>query len=190
MAFRQELEGASIPIVENEWLEFVANASIQSAKKRTILFPQTEICDRVIYLLSGIVASEYRYDDKKVITRFFQKGNFSTNIVSAESRALAEDSLIAITDSQFISIPFEHFIELYLHSAGIGLFIRQKIIDNSVENKKFTTIKTISHTEKKYQFLERHYPDIIRHTPAKYIADFLGISPEALSRFLAKRYKS
>lgn len=90
----------------------------------------------------------------------------------------------------FISIPFDQFIEWYLHSDYMGLFIRKKIIQNSLENKHFTTIKTISSTEKRYQFLENHYPEVIRHTPSKHIASFLGISPEALSRFLSKRYKS
>ncbi len=189
-AFRQEIETEATDIPEAEWGTFMTVSSVHVAKKREVLFPETEICDQVIYLLEGIVASEYRYDDKQVITRFFQQGNFSTNIISAATQSLASDALIAITDITYISIPFEWFIQSYLHSPSIGLFIRKKIIQNSLENKQFTTIKTISNTEKKYQFLETHYPKIIRHTPAKYIANFMGISPEALSRFLAKRYKS
>ncbi|MEL6633823.1 MAG: Crp/Fnr family transcriptional regulator [Bacteroidota bacterium] len=189
-AFAQELEAITDNRDGREWDTFTQTCEVQSAKKRAVLFPQTEICNRVIYLMEGIVASEYRYEDKHVITRFFQKGNFSANIVSAATGALAGDNLIAITDVVFISIPFDQFIEWYLHSDYMGLFIRKKIIQNSLENKHFTTIKTISSTEKRYQFLENHYPEVIRHTPSKHIASFLGISPEALSRFLSKRYKS
>lgn len=188
--FEQELKASVPSILELEWNNFLKSVKVCAARRREVLLPQTEVCNQVLYLMSGILASEYRFEEKAVITRFFQKGNFSSNIVSAESQSLAEDTLLAITDVNYISIPFDLFIHLYLHSSSIGLFIRKKIIQNSIENKKFTTIKTISSTEKKYTFLEENYPDIIRHTPSKYIANFIGISPEALSRFLGKRYKA
>ena len=187
---RAALSNYDLSIAEEEWTILSSFIKKRRAKKKTIIFRQTEICDTVIYLTAGITASIYAYNDKEIITRFFQKGNFSSNIISAESSSLASDTLIAITDIEYYSIPFKQFIDLYLYSNTFGLFIRKKLIENSIENKSFTTIKTIKETEIKYQFLVEHYPQIIKETPSKYIAKFLGLTPEGFSRFLSNRLKS
>ncbi|HAA16027.1 MAG TPA: hypothetical protein DCE41_31715 [Cytophagales bacterium] len=186
---KEEISNYGVSISDDEWNHLSSLIQKKSARKREIIFQQTEPCNHVIYILKGITASIYHYDGKEVITRFFQKGNFSSNIVSAEEKRIASDSLIAITNLEYILIPFDTFIDFYLHSNSIGLFIRKKLIENSIENKKFTTIKTIHETEIRYQFLEEHYPSLIKETPSKYIAKFLGLTSEGFSRFLSNRVK-
>lgn len=186
----EAIKSYEVPITQEELRHLSQQIEQKSAKKKTVIFRQTEPCNSVIYLISGITASVYNYEEKEVITRFFQRGNFSTNIISAVSKKVASDSLIAITDIVYLLIPFELFIDAYLHSNTFGLFIRKKIIENSIENKNFTTIKTIGETPIKYQFLVENYPQVIRDTPAKYIAQFLGLTPEGYSRFLAKQRKA
>ena len=75
-------------------------------------------------------------------------------------------------------------MDAYLHDEKIGGFFRMKILEHLIEAKNFISIKTSTNTEVQYSFLESNYPEIIKHTPSKYIAAFIGITPEALSRFL------
>jgi CRP-like cAMP-binding protein len=173
-----------------EWNEFSSKLSINEASKREIIFRQTDICDKVIYILEGIAASEYNVEDKQIISRFFQNGNLCSNMVSAVSKTIQPDNVIAITHVKYIEIPFDYFIELYLNSHKIGIFFRKKIIEHLIEAKNFISIKTSTITETQYAFLEKNYPSIIKNTPSKYIAAFIGITPEALSRFLKQRYSS
>ncbi|NOU62127.1 Crp/Fnr family transcriptional regulator [Marinifilum caeruleilacunae] len=186
---KKEILNYGISNSDEEWKYLSTFVYKKTAKKRAVIFQQTEPCKYVIFIVRGITASVYSYDGKEVITRFFQKGNFSSNIVSAEEKSIASDSLIAITDIEYYLIPFVKFIELYLHSYTFGLFIWKKLIENSIENKKITTIKTINETEIRYQFLEKHYPLLIKETPAIYLAKFLGITSEGFSRFLSNRFK-
>ncbi|MEO0472984.1 MAG: Crp/Fnr family transcriptional regulator, partial [Bacteroidota bacterium] len=72
----------------------------------------------------------------------------------------------------------------------IGVFLRKKILEHLIEAKNFISMKTSTSTEAQYGFLESAYPEIIKHTPSKYIAAFIGITPEALSRFLKQRSSS
>ena len=187
---KNEVSNYGVLVSDEEWKDLSFFIKRRTAKKRAVIFKQTEICNHVIMLVKGITASVFSYDGKEVITRFFQEGNFSSNIVSAEGKKLASDSLIAITDIEYYEIPFDRFIDLYLHSDTFGLFIRKKLIENSIENKRFTTIKTISETETRYLFLIRRYPLLIKEIPSKYIAKFLGLTAEGFSRFLSNRKKS
>ncbi len=42
--------------IDIEWKEFSSQLSVHTASKREIIFRQTDICDRVIYILEGIAA--------------------------------------------------------------------------------------------------------------------------------------
>lgn len=184
---KQEIQAYHIRLLDSHWDELSDNFSERIFKKRSDIFKQTEVCQSILYVTEGIAASQYIDDGETVITRFFRKGNFCTNLVSASSNSLGSDNVIAITDVKGICMPFRIFHKLYLHSNTLGLFIRKKMMENNIEAKNFISIKTISNIEKKYQFLEEHYPEIIRDTPSKYIANFFGITPEWLSRFLKNR---
>ncbi|MEM6347408.1 MAG: cyclic nucleotide-binding domain-containing protein [Bacteroidota bacterium] len=186
---KKEVANYGVLISDEEWNELSPFMQKKTAKKREIIFKQTERCDHVIFITSGITASLYNYNGKEVITRFFQKGNFSSNIISAKEKSIASDSLLAITKVDYFLIPFDRFVDWYLYSNTFGLFIRKKLIENSIENKHFTTIKTISETEIRYQFLEQYYPKLIKETPSKYIAKFLGLTSSGFSRFLSNRPK-
>ena len=77
----------AIQIPAGEWAELAEHFSPRTFKKKSVLISQTEICDEVYYLADGILASEFVVDDRSVISRFFRKGNFCTNVVSAARRA-------------------------------------------------------------------------------------------------------
>lgn len=189
-ALKKEVSDYGVTIPDEEWEKMSSFIVKKFSRKKEVIFPQTETCKNVIFLIKGITASVYNYEGKELITRFFKDGNFSTNILSAVSKDIASDYLIAITDVEYYFIPFDFFLDSFLHSTTFGLFIRKKIIENSIENKKFTTLKTISDTRVKYQFMLDNYPTIIRNSPSKYMAKFLGITPEGYSRFLASRRNS
>ena len=188
--FKSEIASYGVSIPEEEWYHLLDLIEVRKAKKKEVIFSQTEFCNHVIYLMSGITATIYLYDDKEVVTRFFQKGNFNTNIVSAESQSLASDILVAVTDIEYLLFPFSFFLDSFFHSNSFGVFVRKKIMGMIIENKKNMTIKTINDTEIKYQFLEEIYPDIIKRSPSKYIAKYLGVTPEGYSRFLSTRRQS
>ncbi len=184
---KQEINSYQIRLMDAHWQEYATHFSERAFKKRDDIFKQTEVCRSILYITEGIAASQYIDDGETVITRFFRKGNFCANLISAAYSTLGSDNVIAITDVKGICMPFRLFQELYFHSNTLGLFIRKKMLENNIEAKNFISIKTISNIEKKYHFMEEHYPEIIRNTPSKYIANFFGITPEWLSRFLKNR---
>ena len=107
--FKAEIDSYGVSISDEEWYRLTDHIKVVKAKRKEIIFSQTQLCNHVIYLLSGVTATIYLYDDKEVVTRFFRKGNFNTNIVSAVSQSLASDNLVAITDIEYLLFPFSFF---------------------------------------------------------------------------------
>jgi CRP-like cAMP-binding protein len=176
--------------IDTEWKEFSSHLTVNTASKRKIIFRQTDVCDSVIYILKGVAASAYNEEGKITISRFFQAGNLCSNMVSAVSKTIESDSVIAITNVKYVAMPFDYFMNLYLYSDKIGVFFRKKILEHLIDAKNFISIKTSATTEVHYSFLEKQYPEIIAKVPSKYIAAFIGITPEGLSRFLKHRISS
>ena len=180
-----------IQVPQKEWDHLQQLFQEENYSKKTNIFSQTDVCENVLFIADGIAASEYILEDgRNVITRFFQKNDFCSNIVSAKMKDLASDNIIAITDVSAISISYDVFIQYYLKRGKFGEYLRTKFINIMIEDKHYISVKTISNTELKYQFLEKEYPDIIRLAPDKAIAAFIGITPEGFSRFLKNRKKS
>ena len=48
-------------------------------------------------------------------------------------------------------------------------------------------VKTINRTQASYDFLKKRQPDVLKLLSQRVIAQFLGITPEGLSRFLKTR---
>lgn len=92
-----EIENYIQSEIDAEWRAFSSRLLIQTASKRETIFRQTEICNKVIYILGGIAASEYNEGDKYLITRFFQFGDLCSNMVSASTKRIHSDNVIAIT---------------------------------------------------------------------------------------------
>ncbi|MEM9024195.1 MAG: hypothetical protein AAGB22_10660 [Bacteroidota bacterium] len=188
---RLEIEHYAATDIATEWDEFSARVILGEAQKRAVIYPQTAVCNRVIYITEGVTASVYNEaGDRLIISRFFQPGNFCSNLISANSSAVQSDSVVAITKVKYIEFSYDYFMQLYFHSNAIGVFLRKKILDHLIAAKHVISVKTSASTEKHYRFLENHYPEVIRQTPSKYIAAFIGITPEALSRFLKQRHSS
>lgn len=185
-----DIQKHNVHVSQEEWNHCISFFTEKKYRKKSRIFSQTDLCEEVLFIADGIASSEYVFEDgKSIISRFFVENNLCSNIVSATTKQLASDNIVAITSINAISIPFKVFYHYYLKEGKMGEYFRIKILDTLLEDKSFISMKTVADTEVKYRFLEKEYPDIIQFAPAKDIASFIGITPEGLSRFLKKRYK-
>ena len=184
---KTDIETSVSLVPDAEWNRFVEQTTELSVKKNAVILRQTEICREVLYITDGIAASEYVVDGRNIISRFFQNGNICTNLISATKARPDCDNLISITPLQALSIPFNTFNEYYHGTSVIGRFVREKILQTIFEDKIITSSKTLLTNEALDQFIRETYPEIIRRVPSKYIAHFMGITPESYSRLLKRQ---
>lgn len=149
---------------------------------------QARVADSWIFLSKGIAASEQTdRDGVSTIARFFEPGDFCTNLTSAWTRDIASDDLVALTNVDGIEIPDEVFRREYLEGGFFGTYLRLKMMDAHLFAKELICAKTSAQTETRYRFLERYHQSVIGSVQQKDIARFLGMTPQGLSRFLRHR---
>ena len=103
---------------------------------------------------------------------------FSGEKTSCELRAIAHSKIIALSMKDLRPMLHED-LQLFRFYHSIVLRALQ-------EETSFRS-KIISYSsERLYQHLLYHFPIIIREVPTKYIAEFMGISPEWLTKLKSR----
>ncbi|MEM7578544.1 MAG: hypothetical protein AAF316_01620 [Cyanobacteria bacterium P01_A01_bin.80] len=171
-----------------EWNGIKSKISEFSFTKKSVIFNQTHICDKIFFISDGIAASEQiMTEGVSPIARFFCRGQFCSNITSALTKEYASDTLIAITDVNGVSMSINFFLEEYYRGKAFGEYLRKKILETLLFDKEIICTKTVLNTEYRYRFLEERQQDVINYVADKDIARFIGITPQGLCRFLKNR---
>ena len=113
-------------------------------------------------------------------------GNFVGAISSFLSRTPSEEYVQSITNSELMVINHDALQELYSLSATWE-HVGRRIMEHLFLMKQKRVISFIKHSaEKRYQYLMETEPEMLLQVPMRYIASYLGITPETLSRIRTK----
>ncbi|WP_199453824.1 Crp/Fnr family transcriptional regulator [Vibrio owensii] len=159
-------------------------ARVHNYKKREVVFSQAVVAGHIGIVIDGVLASEFINNDESSISRFFCEGDLCANLESAFQSEYAFDTLFAITQAKVLTLPFKRFEQMYLGSENFGLYLRKQLLLNTLTTKKIVSIKSQSAAQAKQEILEKDLPWVLERVPQKYIASFLGLTPQGYSRFL------
>lgn len=119
---------------------------------------------------------------EELIIHLYTPDNFATSLNGFFLGLRSKEELQAITDCELLSISRSDLEELYLTDQKWQCFGR-KLMENFLIEKEERIIDQLSLTaQEKYLKLLDTHPEIIQNIPVKYIASFIGIQPESLSR--------
>jgi len=140
------------------------------------------ICNNAFFILEGSVRYYNLVDGEEITGQFFFEGawysdyeSFLLEVPSEQTIEAIESTRVAILSKKdlnklFIELPkFERFGRLMAENAFMGL------------RKRTDALTQLSATER-YLQLCKNRPKVIKRIPQKYIASYLSIKPESLSR--------
>jgi CRP-like cAMP-binding protein len=174
--------------LDAETLSKLQDISIEKTfKKGEFLLRQDEVCKKSFWLEKGIARKYYLNDGKEITTEIYFENDI---VVSFESYCLQKpskefiqvltDSTISQTDFtafQKAKIAFPKLVELdLLMTEHYAMWL---------ENRLFQ-LHTMDATSR-YKSIMQNEPQIVLNIPLTYIASYLGISLETLSRIRAKK---
>lgn len=171
--------------------------TLTAAEKQTlqehfepVLFPKNCIIEEagsvpkyLYFILSGFVRLFY-YDEQgnEITSHINCPPGFITSYFSFVQQTKATDNVECVTESELLRVSKASLDELFRQSEHIkdfGIVMFQESI--SYNEKRSNELATLS-AEQRYRNLLAKSPEILHHVPLQYIASFLGIKPESLSR--------
>ncbi len=176
------------PFSEMDWSEFWSRMEFAEFKKHQFLLKAGEVENYLNFLVSGIARLYHVIARKEYTIRLIFPGTFFSSYSSFLNRQPSMYSVEAITDIRLYQMSFEQLEDLYRVS-DVAPAIGKRALEYFYMLKEKREISLLSKTaEENYRDLENEQPELIQLIPQKYLASYLGITPQSLSRI--RRYLS
>lgn len=144
-----------------------------------------QYCKKLYFLESGTAHTFYFHNDKEVTSWFYKSGLFFTSWYSFYSQDAGYESIEALEDTVVYSITYENYYNLIKKFSLFERFGRLLAEEQITFVDQFYKGFAFLSAREKYELLLLYFPDIELRVKLTYIASFLGISRETLSRIRA-----
>ena len=158
-----------------------------SVEEETILLRGDEKAKEAYYIVSGGIRLFFYTDDSEVTLEFFFENSIVSSFSSFREGVPSAYWLETIEKSELVAIPKAGINQLLTDFPDLSSLYIAGLEDRlSSYIKRLNTL--LSHDAKeRYNLLVRERPDIIQRVRQKYIASYIGIKPESLSRIRSSR---
>ena len=150
--------------------------------KNELLEKENSIARHLYFINSGYIRIFHTENGVDITTHINSQLNFITSFNSFITATPSQDNVESITPCSLLKISKKNLDALYQHSQKWTKFCKN-IYEQSLtfNEQRMKDILTLS-AEKRYLKLISTQPEIIRDVPLQYIASYIGIKPESLSR--------
>lgn len=151
--------------------------------KNRILEEEGKAPQHLYYIVSGFMRLFYYNDNGDEVTTHLNCPHlFFTSFSDFMNQTKSTVNVETITECQLLRITKQDYDVLMEKSSfwkNYGMHILQESV--TYNEDRSTDLATLT-AEQRYLKLMSSYPNIIQNVPLQYIASFLGIKPESLSR--------
>ena len=154
----------------------------KTLKRREILHDTNFVCYNVYFIESGIIRYYQMEDGEEVTGQFFFEGGWYTDLDSFLSNSYSRQTAQAIESTSLLYISKQDLEKLYKEIPQFERLGRLIAEQAFIGLRKKTDNLTLLDAKERYLNLLKHRPKVIRRIPQYYIASYLGIKPQSLSR--------
>lgn len=180
----EQLQNSNIS--PNKIENILSKGKLLNVKSQSLLLKPNTICDKGYFVLKGGFVCRYIDEEleiEKAINFYLEDFHpFMSCVDSYFSETKTQCELRAIANSEVIEF----------NKKDIDAFIREDIdffqfyhtlVTRALQEENDFKLKIISYSsERLYSYLITHCPKVIQQVPSKFIAEFMGISSEWLSK--------
>lgn len=152
-------------------------------RKRQYLLNAGDVCQYITFVEKGLLRS-FTIDDRahEHVMQFAAEGWWISDINSLLTGEEAVYNIEALEDSELFLLSNGAMDDMMQQFPAMERYFRLLMQRNNISLQR-RIISSLSYSaEQKYTKLMAELPDIISRAPQQYIASYLGITPETLSR--------
>ncbi|RAJ05141.1 CRP-like cAMP-binding protein [Chitinophaga skermanii] len=154
--------------------------------KKTILQQQHRPAQYIYMVHTGLLRSFYHRNNKDITAVFGTENCIMCSLASLLSGEPSAYSIETLEDSDIFFLELAALEKLYDAHHDIERLGRLMITQYYLDQEKELRAIRFQTAEQRYQTLLQSQPSLLQRAPLGYIASYLGISQETLSRLRAK----
>jgi len=170
------------PLPAKDWEFFISRVQRRTFRKKASILAAGVIENYVNFIDSGIIRYFVREGEKDITFEIAFENSFATAYDSFLTRTPVLYEAEALTDVVLYSICYDDLQEMYAETT-VGDRIGRKAAEELYIRKNRRQMSFLKDdAEQRYLGLMNDYPHLLRHVPLKYLASYIAITPQALSR--------
>ena len=157
-------------------------------RKRQFILQEGDVCNVFNFVVSGCLRM-YKIDEAGTthIIQFAIENWWISDMGSFYSQKPSELSIEAVEDTTVLQIKHDDLLDLYTKAPKFDRLFRV-LIEKSLIGMQHRLLQNISSDARiRYESFLKQYPDLANRIPNTYIASYLGITPEFLSKIRNER---
>jgi CRP-like cAMP-binding protein len=175
---------ASLPGETAAALEKVG--TVKRFKKGECLLKAGETCRFIFFLDAGMARKYYLKNNKEIVTEFYFTDDIAISFTSYTLQQPADEYIQVLEDSEVTIIEYSLFQQFKkLHPALVVLDLMLTEYHAMWLEGRLSQLRSLTATERYRKLLHEH-PQVIQKIQLTYIASYLGVSLETLSRIRAR----
>jgi CRP/FNR family transcriptional regulator, anaerobic regulatory protein len=166
----------------------IFNSLLQRAThaKGTVLIKENTIADKIFAVIKGACRSYFIKDGEEITDFFFFENSFATDFASWCSNKPSLLILECMEDCEVDIIYKTDLEKLYATKHAFSEIGRVMAQYSYLEIEERMRLLHTESLETRYIWMLKHFPEIFQRVPQHYIATYLGVKPQSLSRLRAK----
>jgi CRP-like cAMP-binding protein len=175
-----------VPLTDNELKLIDKYFEPASFNKRDYLLTNGKICNFIAFISEGVVRHFHIKNGVEKTCDLSFASNWVTDFQSFTNGTSCIMNLQALENTTVIVITKKNLTELYKECSKYETFGRLMAEQVAQRATEIAMSLSSDKPEERYLKLIENHPDIFQRVQQKYIANFLGISPESLSRIRSR----
>ncbi len=178
-----------VELSEEEQAYLKETLRIDQFKKGEMLLKEGDISTSFFFNLEGFVRLFYTTDPDEKTAYFYPPNSFISAYESFTKQTPVKFNFQAIQPTTVVTITTKATTALLAASPKFG-FLAQVIMEDELAAHQniIASLLTLTPEERYFQLMEER-PDILNQVPQHYIASYIGVQPESLSRIKRRHLK-
>ena len=150
--------------------------------KNEMILREGETCTNIYWVVKGLVRQFY-YKNGKEVTEYMATEN--SIVMCIESLFLEQPTHLqikAIEPSILIALPKAELEAVAMKSVNIQILYRKILAESLIISQRRADLLRFESAQDRYQKLIKRQPQLVLRAPLVYIASYLQMTPETLSR--------
>lgn len=171
-----------VPLNTDEEKAFLEILEVKKFNKKDFLLQEGQICNKITFVNNGCIRLFYNVEGEENTIQFFFGDSWYTDYASFLTGRPTIENIQALEESEVVQFKKDDLYKLY-DSMPIFEKVGRVFAENAyLSVSQLNQMKTNEEPEVRYINLLKSRPELVKQIPQHYIASYLGIKPETLSR--------
>ena len=150
--------------------------------KGEMILTEGEVCREIIYIDRGLAREFYTKNNKEVTEYLAVEGSIMMSIESLFKEQPSHIQIEALEPCVIYALPKKRLEEVALHNVNIQILYRKILEESLILSQVHADLVRFESAENRYRRMCKLSPQLALRAPLVYIASYLQMTPETLSR--------